>query len=905
MTTEARAHTLRGSGIAFKAVAAFFSIAVLSAGAGFARDAYDPFLIENFNCADMAAHSIEKQVNLRADAIRDKCRGKGQAGVGQESGDLGEDGSPLSPDVYGGTDTNTHPSNSAAIQSESQSFRFGSTIVVTYNDLSGGSTGKGSFSTDGGVTFARIAGDPFGTGHGSNFGDPGIVYDPVRAKWVATFLASGCGGQGVGAWNSNDGMTWATAGCAANAGGGNGDRNALWADTNPASPFYGRIYNSYNDFGVGGGALMTTFSTDGGATWSAPNTVVGSFQRDIALAATPNGNVYLAGMDEGGGGAANRINYMHRSTDGGVTWLAQVATGPAFPPPGNVNCSGNAYFRVITPQIRHMGWGQPSGGAGNVIHYAYAQHGAATDEGDIYYVRSTDNGATWSVPLLMNSDVGGRAQWMPSVSTTAAGAVFVKWYDRRDTANNDYWIYGRASLDNGATWQTDQAVSDAVIPQPIVQTANCYMGDYDFWQGDGNATQGSWTDSRGAGSGGTQDVFHDSADVPVGITVTPAVQNVCQPNNAVYTVNLTTFFTSAVTLSSSGAPAGTTTGFAPNPVTPPGSSTFTISNTNLGAPGTYTVNVLGTAGAQNGNQNVTLNLFSAAPGAVTLTSPPNGAVNVSTGPTLTWAATPQALTYDIQVATDPGFTNIVAAATGLPGTSYTAAGLAPATLHYWRVRALNTCGTGSYAAAFTFTTLSTCVQGGNYTITPGAGAIVPGTTFIAGSNCDDCSVNVPLPFTVAFYDQTFSSVNVISNGNVEFVSADTAFTNACLPAAAKNFAILAQWDDLLNTAAGNGIYTSVTGVTPNQVFHIEWRAAYFSGGGSANFEVRLHEDTPNFEVIYGVVTQGGTSATIGVQHDTGSLFTQFSCNTGGITADEMLSFTCQIVPVELTHFGVE
>ena len=64
--------------------------------------------------------------------------------------------------------------------------------------------------------------------------------------------------------------------------------------------------------------------------------------------------------------------------------------------------------------------GQPSVGPNNVVHYAYATHGAGADEGDIYYVRSTDLGATWSVPLLLNTDVGGRAQWMPSVSVTTA-----------------------------------------------------------------------------------------------------------------------------------------------------------------------------------------------------------------------------------------------------------------------------------------------------------------------------------------------------------------------------------------------------------------------------------------------------------------------------------------------------
>src|SRR5215217_2839791 len=59
-------------------------------------------------------------------------------------------------------------------------------------------------------------------------------------------------------------------------------------------------------------------------------------------------------------------------------------------------------------------------------------------------------------------------------------------------------------------------------------------------------------------------------------------------------------------------------------------------------------------------------------------------------------------------------------------------------------------------------------------------AIVPGTTDI-GNNCDDCVTNVALPFAYTLYDQTFSSVNVSSNGNLQFSSSNDAWGNNCLP----------------------------------------------------------------------------------------------------------------------------
>ena len=43
-------------------------------------------------------------------------------------------------------------------------------------------------------------------------------------------------------------------------------------------------------------------------------------------------------------------------------------------------------------------------------------------------------------------------------------SVFASWYDRRNTTDgSNYEYYGRLSTDNGATWQTDQAISDSLI----------------------------------------------------------------------------------------------------------------------------------------------------------------------------------------------------------------------------------------------------------------------------------------------------------------------------------------------------------------------------------------------------------------------------------------------------------
>jgi hypothetical protein len=174
----------------------------------------------------------------------------------------------------------------------------------------------------------------------------------------------------------------------------------------------------------------------------------------------------------------------------------------------------------------------------------------------------------------------------------------------------------------------------------------------------------------------------------------------------------------------------------------------------------------------------------------------------------------------------------------------------------------------------------------NYTVTAGTGTVVPGTTFLTGSNCDDCSVALPLPFPFTFYGTPFNSVNVISNGNLQFSSTNTDFTNACEPYAGHNNVIHTYWDDYLMTTAGNGVYTSVSGSAPNRILNIEWRACYYnlgSCGGPLNVEARLFEGSSGrIDVIYGVAGNGNASATGGVQMGTGSLFLQAYCNGAGL-----------------------
>jgi hypothetical protein len=192
-------------------------------------------------------------------------------------------------------------------------------------------------------------------------------------------------------------------------------------------------------------------------------------------------------------------------------------------------------------------------------------------------------------------------------------------------------------------------------------------------------------------------------------------------------------------------------------------------------------------------------------------------------------------------------------------------------------------------------TATTC-SAGNYTITTATATIVPGTVDI-GSACDDCDTAITLPFSYTLYGQTFNSVNASSHGRLDFqtVNEPGGYTNACLPAPDNlgpyDYTIFPYWDDQrTDVGTGVGIFTSVSGTAPNRIFNIEWRTSYFSGGGTANYEVRLYEGQNRFEVVYGVLSQSNTSATSGVQKSLTS-YTQFFCDGSGGPATGSVVYT--------------
>lgn len=217
----------------------------------------------------------------------------------------------------------------------------------------------------------------------------------------------------------------------------------------------------------------------------------------------------------------------------------------------------------------------------------------------------------------------------------------------------------------------------------------------------------------------------------------------CDNSNAFTVLNTSTLngFSTPITLSASGNPAGTSVVFSANPISPGNSTTITIQGAL--AQGTYNITITGKAGSDIKTR--VIKFTKGAPvDAPVLSGPPDNTVIYSLNPTFSWQITASAVTYNLQISTTPRFSTSQTI-NDITGTSYAVSTpLNDNTAYYWRVFSNNSCGSGPASSAFLFKT--------------------------AAINCADTinSTNVPLTIPEAI-DTSYSTLNIPAGGIIEDV----------------------------------------------------------------------------------------------------------------------------------------
>ena len=190
-----------------------------------------------------------------------------------------------------------------------------------------------------------------------------------------------------------------------------------------------------------------------------------------------------------------------------------------------------------------------------------------------------------------------------------------------------------------------------------------------------------------------------------------ATINICGNSDTTYNFLYSTFlnFNDTTTFSATGNPTGSTVTFSPataiNDSTP---VQMIVSGLNTATPGNYSIQITGTSALVSKSTSVTLSISDPNPSMAMLTNPLNAATGISSPLNLVWNATfTPGIIYDVDVATDSAFTNIIANQVASSTNTFLVSTLLNSTTYYWRVRAYSSCGTSLYTNAWSFTT-GTC-----------------------------------------------------------------------------------------------------------------------------------------------------------------------------------------------------
>ena len=722
-------------------------------------------------------------------------------------------------DILGNVLVNNAAADATAQDTQSETalvLGTGSNLIAGFND-SGSFLGANHFtgwaySTDGGQTWT----DPGILPGSDDAGDPVLARDDTTGRIYFSNLSFV--GAGINVFRSdNDGASWMPRVNAAPGSSGLQDKSWIAVDNFPGSG-NGNVYHVTRDFGAGNGIYLYR-STDLGSTFGPlGGTLIASGAaanvQGAYVAVGTNHDVYAFWYDSNFSPAQIRVR---KSTDLGLTFGAPVTVTTLTSTATNGNLSLVAGFRSNSfPQV------VVNPVSGNI--YLVYNDPAATfggDRGNVFLRQSTDGGATWSAPQMVNDDGTARAQYFPAIACRPDGTgLAVCWYDNRNHAadvNIERWGVTAAISGSTITFGPNFRISPQFPPvfgvDPVVNFV--YMGDYDQMAADNTAYYTTWGDNRD------------------------------------------------------------------NSIAVPGRKNVNVRFTSFGQDGPGTFVDFEGAAVLGGNGNGRIEFDECNDLEVTLK---NNSAAAATGITALLSTTTPNVT--ILAAAQP-YPDLAPGAAGVNGAPFRVS-TSPAfvcgnTIHF--VLDVTHSG-GSQVIEFDVQT-----GGSEYSIGVGSDAVVPGLTDV-GNHGDDVTTTIVLPFPVEYYDSTFTSAVLSSNGNLQFNSNNAAYTNVCFPIISMNNVIAAHWDDLRTDAAGTGIFTRTTGVSPSRVFHVEWRTTYFSGPGTANFELRLHEDSSSFEIVYGGVGQNAAGATIGCQKGTGSSVTEHSCNvSGSVPLGTMLSFT--------------
>ena len=237
--------------------------------------------------------------------------------------------------------------------------------------------------------------------------------------------------------------------------------------------------------------ILFSRSTDQGRSWNTPvriNQFTGDCLDDdnttegAVPAVGPNGEIYVTW-------SLNNKLYFDKSLDGGQTWMsedlmiAEQPEGWAIDIPGIGRANG---FPVTTCDVSN-------GPHRGTIYVNWSDQRNGKNNTDIWLMKSTDQGKTWSEPKKVNDDTKKRHQffnWMTVDPVT--GYVYVVFYDRREYKDERTDVYLAYSKDGGETFKNVK-----ISETPFVAGEGIFFGDYNNISAYNGMVRPIWTRADG------------------------------------------------------------------------------------------------------------------------------------------------------------------------------------------------------------------------------------------------------------------------------------------------------------------------------------------------------------------------------------------------------------------------
>jgi hypothetical protein len=311
----------------------------------------------------------------------------------------------------------------------------------------------------------------------SVWGDPAITVDTAGNFYYGHLTNPGSSyfiDRIVVQKSTNGGMNWSNGSFAGYIPPKQQDKEWLCVD-----PYNNNIYMTWTQFDRYGSSdpndssvILFSSSTNAGESWSnalriskkAGNCVDEDGTTEGAVPCTgPNGEIYVSwSIDE-------KIVF-NKSTDGGISWLPEETLVTVQP--GGWDFGVEGIYRANGMPITSCDLS--NGPNRGTIYINWSDQRNGVTDTDVFFIKSTDGGNTWSTVKRVNDDPAGKQQfftWMTIDQTS--GNLFFVYYDRRNYTTLQTDVFMAKSTDGGETFDNFK-----VSATPFTPNASVFFGDY-------------------------------------------------------------------------------------------------------------------------------------------------------------------------------------------------------------------------------------------------------------------------------------------------------------------------------------------------------------------------------------------------------------------------------------------